>query len=157
MLDFRQGVVRGQICQTLEIPKNSNVCSHHVENHFANASTKPSLIDRLGEIIQKIKDPAFKEFPEEKQDAIFSDIDEIIKLVDPKEKLDKEASNHLENPNENTEEELHRRRIEEDAQEDELDENDIKSKSTLKPVNQDKIDAMIIEAQQLRKDIEAMP
>ena len=40
---------------------------------------------------------------------------------------------------------------------DELDENEIKRKSTLKPTNQDKIDAMIKEAQQLRKDIEAMP
>lgn len=40
---------------------------------------------------------------------------------------------------------------------DELDENEIKRKSTLKPSNQDKIDAMILEAQQLRKDIEAMP
>jgi len=39
---------------------------------------------------------------------------------------------------------------------DELDENDIKKKSTLKPTNQDKLEAMIIEAQQLRKDIEAL-
>jgi len=40
---------------------------------------------------------------------------------------------------------------------DPLDENDIKKKSTLKPTNQDKIDAMIKEARELRQLIQDLP
>jgi len=40
---------------------------------------------------------------------------------------------------------------------DELDDNEIKSKSTLKPTNQDKIDAMIKEARELRQLIKDLP
>ncbi len=40
---------------------------------------------------------------------------------------------------------------------DELDENEIKRKSTLKPTNQDKIDAMIKEARELRQLIQDIP
>ena len=105
MLAIANGSVN-PIEQSLVLPKNANVCKHHIESHFVNATTKTPM--------ERIKDM-------EKQ---------LIRLgVDPNEFEDK----------------------------DELDENEIKRKSTLKPTNQDKIDAMIKEAQQLRKDIEAMP
>jgi len=124
MLSYANGSVN-PIEQSLVLPKDANVCKHHIESHFVNATTKTPM--------QRIKDME----------------SQLIRLgVDKKD---------LSDPDEDAEEELHRRRIEEDVQEEELDENDIKRKSTLKPSNQDKIDAMIIEAQQLRKDIEAMP
>jgi len=105
MLAIANGSVN-PIEQSLVLPKDANVCKHHIASHFVNANSKTPM--------QRIKDM-------EKQ---------LIRLgVDPNEFEDK----------------------------DELDENEIKRKSTLKPTNQDKIDAMIKEAQQLRKDIEAMP